>query len=450
MLLDFTMVNHRSFREEASLSLVSPSLRTKFPADGRWEAHLERVAAIYGANASGKTAVLDGLRHMLLIVSRSMGSNPSRTGIPYRPFALDSAAKTSPSKYSVTFIGDDGELYEYGFSITRERVASEYLDLYRTSKATNLFDRINNSIEWGRALKGPKQLLERVITPQDLILGKAISVQHPALRNIGMSLLKGVTFADFGDTERRARISEFVEKIAAGTLSRDEVLALLTIADVGIAGLDVKERQVPEPVRRILEHLTAGDGDGQPQEFNPMDGIDPQALISQLGRALEFEHLGLDGKLYSLALEAESSGTLAWLTLSIPAIEILRDGGVYCVDEIDANLHPYVSQVLVSMFADPEANPLGAQLLFTTHDTFFIDRSNPDRLPATCVWFAEKNEYGESSLFSLSDFPNRADQNFALRYLSGRYGAIPAVARSEVYRLVNPTQETLPFGSENA
>ena len=166
-------------------------------------------------------------------------------------------------------------------------------------------------------------------------------------------------------------------------------------------------------------------------------------MIIQLRRALRFHHLGIDGA-YPLDLNAESAGTLTWLGLAVPALARLRSGGVLCIDELDASLHPQLAQVLVSMFTDPDINPHGAQIVFTTHDTHFIDNVNPARLTPEQVWFTQKDAQGVSDLFSLDEFPTRAEQNHARRYLSGRYGAVPRIAPTQVRHLVG-VQEQLPI-----
>lgn len=164
----------------------------------------------------------------------------------------------------------------------------------------------------------------------------------------------------------------------------------------------------------------------------------PQHKVPQ---TLLFQHLG-DGGVFPLSLDAQSTGTLSWLSLALPALKILRSGGVLVVDEIDASLHPQLSQVIVRMFKDPDYNRTGAQLVFTTHDTFLLSAQSDSMLTPEETWFTEKDRDGATSLFSLADFPTRADQNFAKRYLDGRYGAIPRTARSFLATLLEaePTE----------
>ena len=97
------------------------------------------------------------------------------------------------------------------------------------------------------------------------------------------------------------------------------------------------------------------------------------------------------------------------------------------VDELDASLHPGLARYLVQLFLDPQMNPHGAQLIFTTHDVSLLGNSPTRLLEPRQVWFTEKDRSGRSELFCLDDFDNRAQNNNELRYLAGKFGAIPVI-----------------------
>lgn len=110
--------------------------------------------------------------------------------------------------------------------------------------------------------------------------------------------------------------------------------------------------------------------------------------------------------------------------------EVLRNGSVYFVDELNARLHPLLVRNIILTFLNPEINNQHAQLVFTTHDTWQLSNR---LLRRDEIWFAEKNDQGVSTLYSLADFVDedgekiRKDENYEKNYLLGKYGAIPTL-----------------------
>jgi AAA15 family ATPase/GTPase len=175
---------------------------------------------------------------------------------------------------------------------------------------------------------------------------------------------------------------------------------------------------------------------GAVQAQSDTPSMRPSLEVEFIQRALMFHHIG-HGGVFPLPITVQSTGTLSWLSLALPALTILRSGGVLVVDEIDASLHPHLSQVILRMFKDPDYNHTGAQLVFTTHDTFLLSSQSDTTLAPEETWFTEKERDGATSLFSLAEFVTRSGQNYAKRYLDGRYGAIPRTARSFLASLLD-------------
>ena len=128
----------------------------------------------------------------------------------------------------------------------------------------------------------------------------------------------------------------------------------------------------------------------------------------------------------------ESRGTRAWFELIGPVLSALKSGSLLVIDELDASLHPSLSEELIRLFHDPTTNRHGAQLIFTSHDTSLLNHLNRDE-----VWLTEKNENGATRLGALADFAGervRRSQNLERAYLHGRFGALPDVDRTEMLR----------------
>ena len=109
--------------------------------------------------------------------------------------------------------------------------------------------------------------------------------------------------------------------------------------------------------------------------------------------------------------------------LSAHLVWVLSNGGTLVVDELERSLHPMLVDYLIGVVQDPEANSRGAQLIFTTHEAMLLDL---DLLRRDEYWFAEKTSEGNTRLYSLEDFRERADRRIIWSYLDGRYGAVPA------------------------
>lgn len=439
ILLRFRVENHRSLRDEAALSLVRPSMTTLHPKDGDWVGATTRVAGIYGANASGKSTIVDALKFFRATVMNSAASWSLDNTLPQQPFLLDPQAKDSPSGYAVDFLLN-GMRYQYGFVIDRDAVRQEWLFDYPSTKHRVLFERDGYEFKFGRALLGAPRTHASATGERELFLSKAKSNGHELLGRLWSALVDRLVIADFSEQDRGLRLDQITEEIADGVIDLHDVITLLRVADIGIANvaIEAKEPDLSEMIRTFFRTAT---------KERQVPGIVPAlrqdraredaSLRSHLvQRALMFQHVGHGGT-FPLPLDAQSTGTLSWLSLALPALTILRRGGILVVDEIDASLHPQLSQVILRMFKDPDYNRTGAQLIFTTHDTFLLSAQSDSMLTPEETWFTEKDRDGATSLFSLADFPTRAGQNFAKRYLDGRYGAVPRTARSFLATLLD-------------
>lgn len=441
LLLRFRFHNHASFRDEASLSLVSDRLTTALPPNGDWLPFTQRVAAIYGANASGKTNILNALEYMQDVIRHSSTSWSSRSTLPRRSFRLDDESAKLPSTYSLDFVLD-GVRYEYGFSLNRERVIEEWLYDYPSTRRRVLIDREGETVILGRALGSGAALVRNTTGERELVVSRASVTKQTLLSRIAGAVTTEIDITRFGESDRQGRIRQVIADLTSGDLRFGDLELMLRVADVGISGAEIDEAKADPKFEKILRAVIRESREEE-EEIDD-EGLDSQVaeLIKEAGRVLRFEHRGSGGGTYKLSMNLQSTGTLTWLALAAPAIKAIRKGSVYLIDEVDASLHPQLSQVLVQMFRDPEINTTGAQLIFTTHDTFFMSPSAASPLKASEVFFVEKSIEGSSELFSLADFANRDADNFSRRYLQGRYGALPAVAPSFLRSLVEsePTQ----------
>lgn len=116
----------------------------------------------------------------------------------------------------------------------------------------------------------------------------------------------------------------------------------------------------------------------------------------------------------------ESDGTIKYFALAGLLLDVLRSGDILVVDELESQLHPLLTQKIIDLFNKPQSNPNGAQLLFTTHNTYLLES-----IPRDQIWLIEKDNYGAATLVAVSDYQVRENENVQRNYLLGKYGAIP-------------------------
>lgn len=422
MLLRFRVANHRSIRDEAELSMISPSLRTVTAPGGNWSSSTVRVAAVYGPNAAGKSNLLSAVDFLVDAVHNSATLWADQAEFPYSPFRLDGKSATEPSFYEVS-VTADGVRYDYGFTSDAAGVHSEWLHSYPQGRKRRLLSRAGPTsdevtIRFGSAEEN--NALLRLVSPGVLALSAAARVKHSALRTIS-DAISGLRYARFSDSDRLNRLA-MIRDLANAPNFTTTATALLAMADVGISGIQLGQKQVTGNLLTVAKALLQPPGS---EISNAAENDLVERALEHLGKQLVFLHGGSGSPDVQLLEDEQSSGTLAWLSLAFPALLACDYGQTLLVDELDASLHPRLSAALVGIFKDPELNPTGAQLIFTTHDVAFMNPSFQLLAPEE-VWFTDKAQ-GATALYSLAEFSTRTGDNFAKRYLDGRYGAVPMI-----------------------
>ena len=412
MLISFSVKNFLSFKDEASISLVPLPDKTL----GKQNVHaldlkglpgLLKVAAIYGPNAGGKTNLLKAMHAFLQVIMEST-TGPIARKLPNEAFALDEKSRELPSEFQAVFIFG-GQKYQYGFSITIDRVFSESLSVYLSSKPSLLFSRTCNEdgtqhYSYGLGLMGPKKIWEKSTRQNALYLSTAAQLNSELLGGLQRHFGSSWMFARGGTPTPEYTVDYIKSKQAA-----ERVVALMRAADTGIGGISFRKQK------------------GGQIEFEVTDREDfPVPKMQMIERDLPIFSHRSETVQADIEFENESDGTQKFFGLAGIFLEILEQGSIAFVDELDRSLHPHLVRKIVEMFNDPQSNPNGAQLVFTTHDTTLLD---PELLRRDQIWFTEKDRNQASSLYSLADISVRKNEAFAKGYLSGRYGALPALEK---------------------
>lgn len=439
MLLRFGVENHGSIASYQELQLTATALKDDdsgvmiadgASADSARAPRVLPVAGIYGANASGKSTVLRAMDFFVNAIAHSHSRVASRTGTPYDPFLLDPESRNKPSRYDADIVLGDTR-YHYGFILDGKYILQEWLysfDLAASRQVRSvMFGRETSGdgavevVFPGKSLKGENKQIAKLVRPNSLFLSVAAQNSHPQLTPI-FEFFEQVVSRLNANLSELFVIDQLTAYFALDAQRRDAALEFLRAADVGISDIDFSRIPIAEKELRVLksiEQVIRQHVDIPESEKGSM----PSDLMKER-ISVKLGHRGKDGKIYPIALNAESTGTQALLQLLGPVFAKLHVGGTILIDELSTALHPLVSRELIKLFQNPITNPGKAQLIFSTHDTNLLTGA---LLRRDQVWFAEKDSQGCSHLYSLSDIKVRATDNIERGYLMGRFGAIPFV-----------------------
>lgn len=413
MLVEFSVANFKSIREQQTLKLT-PVKAYKEHSDnvfstGRTSENLLHTVAIYGANAAGKSSLLEALSYMeTFVLHNSKMNDGEKTRVV--PFKLDSSSYLEPSSFEIIFI-DEGVRYQYGFSLTNNSIISEWLYVSPSKSAQIWFERDGeNKDEWylnrNLASKSDRDTWRRMTRSNALLLSVAVQLNSEKLQPVFNWFREKIVFLDEGHFGFTA------ESILDGKY-KSKVLSYLNAADLTIIDLDVNVQKVSIDELQVLEkklgsvpiELKEAVAKGEISNFE----------VGVMHTASQREPLNMD---------EESEGTQKLFTLVMPLINILERGTVVYIDELNNSLHPYIVRMIVSLFNNPETNPNHAQLIFTTHAASILDNKLFRR---DQIWFVEKDNEYATQLYPLSDFCPRSNEALAKGYLEGKYGAVPFI-----------------------
>ena len=428
MLIAFRAENVRSFCDELELSmLATPRAERRVVREVGWREggtplKLLPVAAIYGANASGKSNVLQAMDDMQTYVTQSFRWSPTGD-LPRWQFRLDPSVAERPSRYEIDIVVS-GVRHEYGFVVDDQRVLEEWALRYPKGRASLLFRREGDAVEVGSAARTQTRAVTKLLRPNALFLSTAASANHPLLLPLYAWFQRNLMLAGAGSRPIR---QAFTAKLLEEALHRERVLALLRAADLGVMDATVREPDpaVQDRIQRAARILMGQEDKPHENDAQPLAIFDDIVL----------RHTGAGGNV-ELDSAEESLGTLVWLGLVGPVVHALAQGSVLLADELDGSLHPDLVAQLVQLFQQKQTNPHRAQLVFNTHDTTLLgDVSGQRLLGRDQVWFTEKLHDGRTRLYPLTDLDPRKHEAVGRRYLAGRYGARPILSSGEFDRL---------------
>lgn len=411
MLLEFRVKNYRSIRDEQVLSLVASKDKELAdthlaPSGVKTLDKLVRTAVIYGPNASGKSNLLQALAFMRAVIAES--ATVVQLGQTYnvQSFRLDEKLVKQPTEFEITFT-ESGVRYQYGFSLTPERIVDEWLLVYRAPKPQQWFSRRFDarnqtySYDFSTHLTGSRRLWQDSTRPNALFLSTGVQLNSELLRPVFSWIVDKTLHLGSGLSPLPDYTTELIKSPSGKASVRD----FLASADISISDIEA----VPRKGIRQQFKLSATGGLSQASQIEH-EMFMPQFVHETKNGSARFE------------LHEESLGTQRLYALAAPVLDVLKNGWVLVVDELDSSLHTLLVRHLVGIFHNRTLNPKGAQLVFTTHDTSLLENALFRR---DQVWFTEKDRNQATRLYPLSDFSPRKKEALERGYLAGRYGALP-------------------------
>lgn len=422
MLLQFSVTNYRTFKDKATLSLIASNYDKDTREDDNiyldesFGLRILKSAVIYGANASGKSKLIDALAFFRYFVINSSKESQMGESIGVQPFLLNDETATEPSEFEVVF-NYNKVLYRYGFEANKEKIVSEWLYHKQKNKEVELFYREEDSIVTHKRdfTKGG------AVVKQGLVRDNALFISVAAQFNEK----KAITVLDWFKRVRtlsglnEAGYQGFTMGKTEDPINKAKILELLRAADLGIQDIELQKldiNSIPKEMPKQLRDRVVREMSEEKKEFI--------SDVLTTHKQFSIDKTSFNKITLSL-IDDESSGTKKFFALTGPILEVLEKGYTLVVDELDSKLHPSLVCKIVSLFNSKELNKNNAQLIFNTHDTNLLSSGLFRR---DQIWFTNKDSFGEAKLYSLADFKSdqvRKTDSFEDNYIKGKYGAVP-------------------------
>ncbi len=407
MLIQFSFENYRSFKGPTTLSLLASA--GKENPDNVFDSptgKLLKSAAVFGSNASGKSNLMKALVASILII-RTTGVRQLGEPIPFVDrFLFDPDGKKDTS-FEFDFIAN-GKRYIYGFSCDKERISEEHLLVYKTQKPSSVFKRVKDRYEYTDIRY--KQELDGLAarnTSNKLFLATATLWNASATRDAFIWFSR---YIDVYDPSNPIPMFNSFETDSDGSL-KSFTKKLLRESDINITDYTIEAQRIENPGMNGMGVIL-------------QNGVPLEQKVYRVNAAHEVIK-GEERSTFTLPLQEESKGTQNLFFLSPQIKNALDNGFVFCVDELDASLHPALVLYLVGLFNNEETNPKNAQLVLTTHTTELLSLHYMRR---DQIYFVDKdNGSGISDLYSLDEYSVRTREDVRKAYLNGKYGAVPNI-----------------------
>lgn len=443
MLLSFTVKNWMSYQDETTLSMVGSLERqhkgtlAKIPGyRSRWALP---VGAVYGGNASGKTALFKAIAALRSLVTKNVGVDGR---LALQPFRLQSHSLDEPVSFEAVYLFDD-IVYRLAVEALRSGVLYESLEVLTEKGVSCVYEReIDGEIRTFTYQKsffsdpGHVDYAAKSTRDNQLFLESAVSQNIVELE--GAYRWFAEVLEPVGVESQSWSFAKAVGTQAGFLEFAGEALSCLDTGIVGLMGEPVPFESLPhdaeldqtirtlgeDEVITLVIDRAAGDYGFEVVTISNVEGHIEAEKIKAL-------HQGADGAMRAFNLSLESSGTQRLLGLLPMLFDLVGSKGeagskVYIVDELDRCFHTMLTARLIEDFTATCGAGTRKQLLFTTHDLLLMDQRLMRRDE---MFIAQRGADGRSELVGLSEFEGiRFDKDLVRSYLDGRFGGIPMLS----------------------
>ncbi|HBF64911.1 MAG TPA: hypothetical protein DDW34_03090 [Clostridium sp.] len=365
MLLQFRVKNYRSIGDDVIIDMTATTNREHddFLIDKNGVAILP-VASIYGANASGKTNILDAMYEFRTWIASShtfgvnieKGSRLNKNAIV--PFLFDVNYTEKESEFEVYITSEDGtKEYNYGFTIFKDIIQEEWLRERKLSRNETKWKDVFHRDGKNKIVICYDDKYEKLSTYNEFIEPRMLIISFLGNKNLG----KITVFKEIVDWAKQS----FFERPDIIKSSLESTLFFYH---------ELKDSAFKETKEFI-------------KLFDPcIEDIQIEKTINSQNEDVYKAYTFHRGKKFDL--EDESDGTIKMFLLFLDIYLVFRLGGLLVVDELDARIHPLILRYIVQMFHSKEKNKKSGQLIFTTHNHLLLDKKEMRRDE---IWFAEKS-----------------------------------------------------------
>ena len=416
MLIEYKVKNFMSFKDEIVLSMVSDKNRELQDTNLFQIENMAvlKTAAIFGANASGKSNFIESFSFFNNLFSESIDAKKILSELPY--YKLDVDSKNMPISYEITFFLNN-KRHRYGIEVDNKGVRTEWLYFVPKRQEACYFERERDEIVRTGTYFEDRKALEYI--KPDTVRPFLYTLAQDSVREFAWAkdIMKYFKFYIKSSNVPETFFMKIEKKILKNTdnkiFSKAEVVSFLHDADIGVTDVSVKEKKLDDGI--LSEFIEFMKQKGKSVESDKLETFMHHFKYDNQNNIVGEE---------KFPLNMESRGTAKLYSMLYPVLYVLKKGGILLVDEIESSLHPLLCERIILLFNNNNTNPHNAQLIFTTHNTLLM---NPKLLRRDQIYFIEKNKYGVSSMYSLYDInlDIRSNFNYLNNYLAGRFGAIP-------------------------
>lgn len=421
MLSRIAIENFRSIKNRVEFSFEATTFKEHY--NNIVEVHnkkLLKTSVIYGPNASGKSNILMAFSAIDFLVLKSARFEPNEEIGPYEPFLLNKSSKNESVKFELDFYIDD-ILYTLFLEFKKNTITREELVFRPKRQSSIIYSRLSDRpIVFGEHYKGDRKSIEKKLLPNQLFLSKAVldnvEILIPVFNFFKEKLASYPFFEDFHES----RIQQLYAKRLA----------------------DPEDTEFNKKFNRIICALDTGISKVKSEaidwEKSPLSEDMPESVVEKIMEDYKYKIKAVHNIYENDTIvgekefdkSEESKGTQSLFMLTGIILDAFEDGTILVVDEFEKNLHPHITKSLIKLFHNPLINEKNAQLIFATHDLSQLDS---DIFRRDQIWFTEKNERGETDLFSMADISGvRPNVPYDKWYDSGKFGATPIINELEM------------------